>query len=277
MHSLRSWLHHTLSLACTCQTRPSLKAEGVVEETKAGEVQTEAGRRDYTVRELGRVAHRANVQQEVPLDLDLVQTFEGALARIPQCQFLQVGRSNLSEASQQVLMTLTYLYDVSPSVQIPFRCVGIDDLKQKNAVRSKLTRNIAVTFDPVNDKLVGASSRRLIRACRKSDPSCKPFRENLIKAALVIACFPEFLNPCTIVSLDAWERIGSRASSAGAGAKRRQAKPVDPAGEVTWLALVLALIVGSFVCEESTTLIGRRVWWEGIITQRGTGRSHTTY
>jgi hypothetical protein len=33
-----------------------------------------------------------------------VQTFEGALARIPQCQFLQVGRSNLSEASQQVLM-----------------------------------------------------------------------------------------------------------------------------------------------------------------------------
>ena len=32
------------------------------------------------------------------------------------------------------------------------------------------------------------------------------------------------------------------------------------------VGLVLALIVDSFVCEESTTLIGRRVWWEGVIT-----------
>ena len=35
------------------------------------------------------------------------------------------------------------------------------------------------------------------------------------------------------------------------------------------VGLVLTLIVDSFVCEESTLIndsIGRRVWWEGVIT-----------
>jgi hypothetical protein len=32
----------------------------------------------------------------------------------------------------------------------------MDDSYQRNVVRSKLTRNIAATFDPVHDELVGA-------------------------------------------------------------------------------------------------------------------------
>lgn len=32
----------------------------------------------------------------------------------------------------------------------------MDDSYQRNVVRSKLTRNIAATFDPVHDELIGA-------------------------------------------------------------------------------------------------------------------------
>jgi hypothetical protein len=37
-----------------------------------------------------------------------------------------------------------------------FRYLNMDDSYQRNVVRSKLTRNIAATFDPVHDELVGA-------------------------------------------------------------------------------------------------------------------------
>jgi len=108
-----------------------------------------------------------------------------------------------------------------------FRYLNMDDSYQRNVIRSKLTRNLAATFDPVHDELVGAlrdfiptidqewvkvsilpTMQRIV--CRTSSrvvvgaPLCRnydyqtlvmSFLENLMKSAFIIASFPEFLKP----------------------------------------------------------------------------------
>jgi hypothetical protein len=43
-----------------------------------------------------------------------------------------------------------------PSTKIHPRLLNMDDLYLRNVARTKLTRNIAATFDPVHDEVVGA-------------------------------------------------------------------------------------------------------------------------
>ncbi|KAI0272056.1 cytochrome P450 [Russula aff. rugulosa BPL654] len=107
------------------------------------------------------------------------------------------------------------------------RFLNMDDTYHRTVMRSKMTRNIAATFDQVHDELVDAlgdfiptvdqewvkvsilpTIKRIV--CRTSSrvvvgaPLCRDhnyqtmvinFLDNLMKSAFILACFPELLKP----------------------------------------------------------------------------------